>query len=579
MEVLVEGNLFAVIVGIDGYKDRRPLDCAANDAVSLAGTLKKVWNYPDRQPDIIPLVWPNREKLREREFGLGIGVPENAYHVTRSNILEMVRAAAGRCEKEDTFLFYFSGHGVLMDDEPALLTIGDPGTAKGIEYIKLRDIQEAAAGAACKKRVMILDCCQEKVSGVVDSVEVEEHEYEHIKALAGDWWIFLSCSPGEASLEDQYLGEASDDYLQQGIFTASLVAGLRGEAVAGGGGAVTLTELASYASKRVPAEYRERLKELLKKRGKTLKGRHPARLSQHPVLVGGPIAVGGPNEVNMAPVYVPMAYKAARSLPGKLFFRHWYKSLFGKWRVGFPLKNGFRIGGGLLYALILVLSIIWQSAKAEPPASLIVFWVVVGVGSFVTWWSSLSFAVAVNEDRWFLGGYLTLVFFLVWHGIIALWFGLIFGFEVNPVDQTNLPKLYHIGSDLFLFYVTVAICGINASQAIIALAETLRPEHERGDIRQAIRAFQEFRKKSYGVTIYNSIPMVTARPILYFVYLFFAVIIVGYNIFDVIPDVGLGALNWWVFLLRNMLTLVWVSWLSVWYLAAFMSLRMQLYPR
>ena len=38
-----EGGLSAVIVGIDGYKEMRPLDCAVNDAVYLSGTLKKVW--------------------------------------------------------------------------------------------------------------------------------------------------------------------------------------------------------------------------------------------------------------------------------------------------------------------------------------------------------------------------------------------------------------------------------------------------------------------------------------------------------------------------------------------------------
>jgi hypothetical protein len=79
-----EEGLVAVIVGIDGYKDLRPLYCAVNDAVSLTETFKKVWP----KYEITTLVWPQMEKFSEQEKGWGIHLPEDAGNVTRQSILD-----------------------------------------------------------------------------------------------------------------------------------------------------------------------------------------------------------------------------------------------------------------------------------------------------------------------------------------------------------------------------------------------------------------------------------------------------------------------------------------------------------
>jgi hypothetical protein len=97
----VEG-LVAVIVGIDGYKDLRPLHCAVNDAVSLTETFKKVWPGCD----ITTLVWAQVEKSVEQEKGWGIRLPGNASSVTRQSILEKVRQSKSfKCQAN----FYLNG--------------------------------------------------------------------------------------------------------------------------------------------------------------------------------------------------------------------------------------------------------------------------------------------------------------------------------------------------------------------------------------------------------------------------------------------------------------------------------------
>ena len=378
----VEG-LVAVIVGIDGYKDLRPLHCAVNDAVSLTETFKKVWPGCD----ITTLVWAQVEKSVEQEKGWGIRLPGNASSVTRQTILEKVRQSAARCGENDTFIFCFSGHGALIEEEPTLITVADGETAKGTDHIKIRDIQKAAAAGIAKKKVMILDCCQD----IIDRTAGQKG-YKNLKDLSDDWWIFLSCSPGEQSLEDLYEGKISDDYLQQGIFTACLVEGLRGEAGSCEKG-ITLAQLASYVGERVPIMYQEKLiTRILNKGEKTAVHGH-GEPSQNPVLIGRGFAVSGPYQVLMALRQVPLFQKSRKALPGKSFIKHWFQYLFGKWPLLFPFKQGFQIGGALLYALVIFLTIIWQSSGAEPRFSFLLYLTMAGIGSLLTWWLSVSLFV------------------------------------------------------------------------------------------------------------------------------------------------------------------------------------------
>lgn len=569
MVKLEKEGLVAVIVGIDGYKDKkfRPLQCAVNDAVSLTGTLKKVWE----KPEIRTLVWPQMERARKQEQGWGIRLPDDANNVTRENILENVRNCAASCRESDTFIFYFSGHGVLFEDEPTLITVRNGKTAEGTEYIKIREIQQAAASGRCKKKVMILDCCQDFADNAA-----ETKGYKNLKNLTDDWWIFLSCSPGESSLEDQYSGEISDDYLQQGIFTARLVEGLRGEAGWSDKG-VTLTQLASYVGKRVPVEYQEKMMARILGNGEKSNVQRSEQTSQNPVLIGEGFAVGGPYQVIMAPRWVPLSHRSRKTRPGKFFIKYWFQYLFGKWPLLFPLKLGFQLGGALLYGMVMLLTVIWHSAQASPPFSSFLFWAVIGLGSAFTWCLSISFAAAVNEDRWFAGGYGTILLYLFWHGVVVLSFWALFGTEPHP--SSGITKIYYLVSDLFLIFIAVVICGCNTSQTIIAIAETLRPENERGDIRQAIRVFQEFKTKTFGVSLYNYIPMVSAKPFFYYWIFGGVLLIVGFNIYEVMAALGAGAIYWWVFLLRNILALVLVAWLIIWYASAFSYLQKEVYKR
>jgi MFS family permease len=280
----------------------------------------------------------------------------------------------------------------------------------------------------------------------------------------------------------------------------------------------------------------------------------------------------------MAPRQVPLFHKSRKKRPGEFFFQHWRQYLFGKWPLLFPHKQGFLVGGALLYAVVMFLTVIWHSAQVEPTFPLVLFGTAVGLGSALTWWASVSFAVTVNEHRWFVGGYGTLLFYLAWHGIVVLWFRAIFGQEIHPLSGT--AKIYYLISDLFLLFIVLIIYGCNASQAIIAIAEPLRQENERSDIRQAIRVFQEFKVKTFGVSLYNYIPMVSARPGFYYWIFGGALIIVAVNIFWIIVTAGDEGFNpWLVVILRNLLVLALMAWSMIWYASAFSFLQKEVYKR
>jgi hypothetical protein len=576
-----KGGLVGVIAGIDGYNDKkaRPLQCAVNDAVYLLETLRKAWK--NRKLSLKPLIWPSlhMEKAKAQRETWGIELPVDAAGVTRDAILTAVREFANQAEEPDTFLFYFSGHGVLVGQEPALVTVAEGKTARGIEYLKIAEIQQAAGECAALNKVIILDCCQ-STTGKNNT----GNGYKDLEHLTRGWSILISSSPGEVSLEDKYAAESSDDYLQQGIFTASLVEGLRGEAT-GSSGMVSLADLAYFVGKRVPVEYDVR-RELYRKRfmealdSKSTQQQTVTRgerlNSQNPVLLSSAVAMAGPYRVVLAPGKTSTAHNARKKRPGKDFFTYWSTYLTGPWPITFPFRFLFRLAG-LLYAGLMMFTMMWYYQDAIHNTSMQIFFGVIGLGSFLIWWITLSFAAAANEDRWHLGGYFTLLFYLVWHGIVIMSLVWIEGIEPHVPGVSN-PFL-HLLIDHFYIFGGVVLLSCNASQTIIAIAETLRSD-DRRDIRQAIRVFQEFKHTLVGVDLYNHIAQVSARPDLYFYGWIVVIAVTGSNLYkNGVSLYLLGAQHFWILLVRDIIAILFVTWLVFWYYAAYKFFQREVYKR
>lgn len=562
-------GLIAVIVGIDGYAAKK-LHCAVNDAVYLTETLKKVWK--GREITVKTLIWPsmNEEKARSQGETWGIELPEDVCHITGEGILSAVRESARLASESDTFLFYFAGHGVLADDEPALVTVTGDKKAEGIDYIGIKEIQQAAGDCSSQKRVMILDCCQGS-----KRPHKPVRGYKNIEELTNGWSILLASSPGEVSLEDQLFGNSRDDYLQQGVFTAALVEGLRGEAV-GSSGLVSLADLAYFVGKRVPIEYLERVEIIISRIGKRNQAetRGAGISSQNPVLLGDAVAMGGSYRIILAPEYVLAAHDSRKKIPGKHFIKHWFKFMWGKWPITFPFKPAYYFAA-LLYAVTMTLTALMHFEKTIDN-TMVLFLFGVGVGSVFAWWITLPFAAAANEDKWHPGGYIAPLFYLLWHFVVAIGFASLFGTEHNIGGDPN--QFVYLISDLFFLFMGVVVFGCNTSQTVIALAETVRKD-ERREIRQAIRAFQQFKFKMLWVDLYNYIPMVPIRPDLYLYFGIITAAVIVFNIYQVMVPMELQGVLSLIFVTRNLFALILVAWLVFWYQSAFNYIKREVYKR
>jgi hypothetical protein len=221
-----------------------------------------------------------------------------------------------------------------------------------------------------------------------------------------------------------------------------------------------------------------------------------------------------------------------------------------------------------LYAIVMMLTVFMPLPKPVEN-NMLKFLGGVSLGSAFLWWITLPFAVAVNEDRWHPGGYLIFIFYLLWHCIITIGFAWLW-------KKAGQDIIFSLVLDLFFILVIVAINGCNASQSIIALAETIRPD-ERREIRQTIRAFQEFKYKILGVGLYNYVPMVAARPALYYFIMGISFLVVGLNTYIVIVSGTTVMSNWMVFLKCNITILVFITWLVLWYASAFYLIQKEVY--
>lgn len=568
--------LIAVIVGIDGYEGLQSLHCAVNDAVYLDETLRKTWK--DHTVDITTLIRPslNEEQAKTQREAWGTELPEGAAGVGRERILAAVRDSAAKAGEADTFVFYFSGHGELVDDEPALMVSGDGDNAEKTVRLRVSDIQQAAAHCVSRNRVMILDCCQ-RPARRYQPVE----GYKHVKELTRGWSILLSSSPGEVSLEDRAFGDERDDYLQQGIFTASLVEGLRGEA-ASGDDSVSLADLAYFVGKRVPVEYLERITAKCEfndgkggEDGEDERGGWGADLySQNPVLLSDAVAMNGPYKITMAPVLAPTSHGLRKKLPTRRLLEYWFKFLFAPWPIRFPFKTAFLLTA-FLYAAGMTMAVIWH-APAVIDNTMRLFFAGVGVGSALLWWFMLPFSAAVNEDRWHAGGYVTHLFYLVWHCIIVLVFARVCGVDLGADQEAG--RFFFLVSDLFFIWAGIVIFGVNPAQSIIALAEPIRND-DRREIRQAIRAFQQFKFRRVGVDLYNFLAAVSVRPDVYLIGWGISVLIIAFNIYQVGAILEVVTVRLWVLTVRNIVFLVMVTWLVYWYQAAFKYIQREVYRR
>lgn len=234
-------DTWALLVGVDDYQDPGISD--------LSFTVDDVTSFRDVLVDPAVCVVPQDNVYLMTNASDGSNLP------THTNVLFRLETLARKIKPEDTFIFYFSGHGMARDGEQYLLSINaDPRslTTLAVTAIPLRRVQKLLEQIRAHQILFILDSCRndpEKGKGSRNNMMTDElarsitvkprrQKGKPVGCVAK----MFACSPGERAYE---WPEKSS-----GVFSYYLIQGLRGEA-ADTKNQVTLRGLAGYVTRQV----------------------------------------------------------------------------------------------------------------------------------------------------------------------------------------------------------------------------------------------------------------------------------------------------------------------------------------
>jgi WD40 repeat protein len=169
---------------------------------------------------------------------------------SRGNILKKLDELAARIHPEDVFVFYYAGHGSMVDNQfyfipTESLRLYDAGSLK-TDAIEATTLQDKLKNISALKQLIIMDACQSggSVELLATRGATEEKAIAQLSRSAG---IHIMASAGS----DQFATEFAE--LGHGLFTYLLLKGLQGDADgAPKDGKVTIYELKSYLDDQVP---------------------------------------------------------------------------------------------------------------------------------------------------------------------------------------------------------------------------------------------------------------------------------------------------------------------------------------
>ena len=207
--------LFAVGVGDYTSGDLTKLRYAAKDARDFSATIRQC-NLSDYT-----------------------GLKEHLYtdrQATRSNINKGQREVLNEAQSGDVVMFYFSGHGVQDGSETYFMTIDASSEAPSDEGVNFADLKNNMRKLTERqvKVVAFMDACHAgaMVGAKGAAPKLTELDVQNVIE-------FYSSTTGEESAEDETL--------QNGVFTAGLISGLKG-AAANADGYITVNTLRTYLS-------------------------------------------------------------------------------------------------------------------------------------------------------------------------------------------------------------------------------------------------------------------------------------------------------------------------------------------
>jgi sulfatase modifying factor 1 len=256
-----QGKKWAMLIGIEEY-DRAEishLDFAVNDVNAIARVLQQNLGY---------------EAANVRTMTSAIKDANDANRPTNDNVIATLERLAKSVGPDDTFLFYFTGHGFNKDGQNFLASVNtNPLSVSTLKHsaIPLSELQQAMRTFKAKQILFVIDACRnDPEKGKGDSANKLTEGFSKSLVLASrsagaaGAGVLFACSEGERAFEDPIKG--------QSVFTYYLLEALSGKA--GNKGPLAMAEVMTYVRKQVGAWAEEHGKkqtpELLPKEASTM---------------------------------------------------------------------------------------------------------------------------------------------------------------------------------------------------------------------------------------------------------------------------------------------------------------------
>jgi uncharacterized caspase-like protein len=230
------GSLVIFGVGVDSYANYPNLKYASRDCQRLMGLFKSRYGLPESHVMIL--------------------TNEAATAVKVKRFIE--QDAAKLLQPDDTFVFYFAGHGAPDVDASSLKEDGmkkyllfnntEPMTMP-LTATSLDDLADSMRKLPCKRVLVFLDSCFAGTAGKntlsrLRGLRICDRTYKDMTDISGRGRVVMAaCSENQVSQENTAL--------EAGVFTQSLIEGLEGKADGDRNGRVDILELFNYTTKRV----------------------------------------------------------------------------------------------------------------------------------------------------------------------------------------------------------------------------------------------------------------------------------------------------------------------------------------
>jgi hypothetical protein len=236
-------DTWALLVGINDYQDTRISD--------LNYTVNDVTRFRDVLIDKDACAVPKEKVYLMTNNSIGDELPTN------TNVIFRLENLVSRIKPEDTFIFYFSGHGMMREGKQYLLTINSDSrslTTLAASAIPQDTIHELLNRVKAHQVLVILDACRndpEKGKGDKDNTLTDE--------IARGFFVKSRNAPdgmpgSSATLYASSVGERAYEWdsMKSGVFSYYLIEGLKGASV-DSNNEVTLRGLANYVINSVRA--------------------------------------------------------------------------------------------------------------------------------------------------------------------------------------------------------------------------------------------------------------------------------------------------------------------------------------